>query len=281
MIFANHEQAGHWAAVAPIWLEIEDDLELVSGLPGDLAMDRLDLQPGQQVLDLGCGTGRTTLALASRVAPGGQVLGVDIAADMLVRARQHAAGAGVDNATFVQGDVQAHDLGAGRFDAAYSRFGVMFFADPVAAFASVNRALRRGGRLSFVCWQPMTGNEWMLVPGMAAASVVGTPPSRPDADQPGAFSLSDPRRTRNILRSAGFRDIDIAPHRDFVVTLEDRIPHAAETATRVGGVRDLLDGADPSLRHQVRAAIEAALRARLEDGEVRLSRSVYLVTART
>jgi SAM-dependent methyltransferase len=278
--FVNHEQAEHWASVAPIWVEIEDELEKVTDVPGNLAMDRLHLQPGEHVLDLGCGTGRTTLALASRVAPDGRALGVDIAADMLARARQHAASAGVENVDFVQADVQAQALGDAGFDAAYSRFGVMFFADPVAAFAAVHRSLGRAGVLSFVCWQPLTGNDWMLVPGMAAASVVGAALTMPPPDEPGPFSLADPERIRSILSSAGFHDVDIQPDSDFVVTPEERVSQAAATATRVGRVRDLLKDASPSVRDQARTAIEAALRERLQDGEVRLSRSVFLVSAR-
>jgi SAM-dependent methyltransferase len=278
--FANKEQAEFWAGISPTWVEIEDQLEEVSGVPGQMAMDRLRLQPGQQVLDLGCGTGRTTLELASRVVPGGRALGADIAAEMLVRAREHAAEAGTKNVDFLQADVQAHDLGEGQFDAAYSRFGVMFYADPVAAFSGVHRALRPGGSLSFVCWQPITANDWMLVPGMAAVTVLGKMPQMPGPDEPGPFSLADPDRVRSILGSAGFADIDIQPHSDFVVVTEDRIPQMAAIATRVGAVRELLADADQSTKDRVRAAIEDALRARVEDGEARASRSILLVTAK-
>jgi SAM-dependent methyltransferase len=279
MTFENKEQAEFWAGIAPTWVEIEDDLEQVSGEPGRMAMDRLDVRPGQQILDLGCGTGRTTLELASRAAPAGRAVGVDIAEEMLARARQHAAAAGIENAEFRHADVQAADLGAGQFDGAYSRFGVMFYTDPVVAFASVRGALRSGGSLSFVCWQPVTANEWMLVPGMAAVSVLGQMPAMPNPDEPGPFSLSDPDRTRGILESAGFRDIGIQPHNDVVATTEDRIPRVAAIATRVGAVRDLLKDADPSTGDRVRTAIEEALRARVEDGEARVSRGILLVTA--
>src|SRR6202035_404031 len=116
MTLANSEAAEFWAEMAPTWVEVEDQLEQVSGEPGRLAMDRLGLESGQAVVDLGCGTGRTTLELARRVGPGGRAVGVDIAAGMVARARDHAAEAGVDNVEFIQGDVQAHDLGEGRFD---------------------------------------------------------------------------------------------------------------------------------------------------------------------
>jgi SAM-dependent methyltransferase len=169
--FANTEQAEFWAQLAPTWIALEDQLQQVGGPPGELAMDRLGLRPGQRVVDLGCGSGRTTLELAARVGPGGEVVGADISAEMLARGRERAAQPGAGNVQFVHADVQVHDFGEARFDAAYSRFGVMFFADPVAAFGNVRRALRPGGTLSFVCWQSVFDNEWMLIPGMAVAAI--------------------------------------------------------------------------------------------------------------
>jgi SAM-dependent methyltransferase len=279
MTFANEQQAEFWADMAPTWVELEDMLETVSGLPGQLAMDRLGLRPGQQVLDLGCGTGRTTLQLAARVAPGGRALGVDIAEGMLVRAREHAAEAGAENVEFRRADVQASDLGQDQFDGAYSRFGVMFYTDPVAAFSGVRRALRTGGSLSFVCWQVVTANEWMLIPGMAAVSVTGQVPPTPEPDEPGPFSLADPDRVRSILGSAGFADIDVLPHNDIVTTPADRIPQVAGIAMRVGAVRGMLEEADQNTRDRVRAAIEDAMRSRVENGEAKATRGVVLVRA--
>ena len=154
--FANIEQAEFWSELAPTWLELEDQLEEVGGPPGELAMDRLELLPGQRVVDLGCGSGRTTLELAARVGPGGEVVGVDISAEMLARGRERAARLGAGNVEFVHADAQVHDFGEARFDAAYSRFGVMFFTDPVAAFANVRTALRPGERCHSsaggACW---------------------------------------------------------------------------------------------------------------------------------
>jgi SAM-dependent methyltransferase len=275
--FANIEQAEFWSQLAPTWLELEDQLEEVGGLPGRLAMDRLELLPRQRVVDLGCGSGRTTLELASRVGHDGEVVGVDIAAEMLVRGRERAAQLGTGNIEFLHADVQTHDLGEARFDAAYSRFGVMFFTDPVAAFANVRRALRPGGVLSFVCWQSVFDNEWMLIPGAAVASVTGSLPPMPGPAEPGPFSLADPDRVRAVLDAAGFDSVAIAPHADQVVIGEDRIPEVALTSVRVGGVREALRDADDQTRERALAAIEEALRARLQDGEVRASRGVLLV----
>jgi SAM-dependent methyltransferase len=281
MTFANTEQAEFWAARASSWMSLESHHEEVIGPAGRMAMDRLDPHPGQHVLDLGCGTGQTTLELAARVAPGGRAVGVDIAAALLDRAREHAADAGIANIEFQQADVQSSDLGVARFDGGFSRFGVMFFADPVAAFINVHRSLKPGAVLSFVCWQPVTSNDWMLVPAQAAVSVLGIAPEMPAPDAPGPFSLSDQDRVKLILDSAGFHNLDIKAHDDLMRTPSERIPESADSALRVGAVQRMLEGVDPETVQLVRAAIEEAMRGRLQDGEVVLSRSIFLVRAET
>jgi SAM-dependent methyltransferase len=276
--FVNIEQAEFWSKLAPTWLENEDRIEQVGALPGELAMDRLGVAPGQRVVDLGCGSGRTTLELAARVGPSGDVVGVDISAEMLARGRERVGHLG--NVEFVHADVQVQDLGEARFDAAYSRFGVMFFADPVAAFANVRKALRPGGVLSFVSWQGVFDNEWMLVPGAAVAGVTGSLPPMPGPDEPGPFSLADPGRVHAVLEAAGFGSVEVVPHADQVVIPEEGISEAVTASVQVGGVREALREADDQTRQRAVAAIDEALRARLQAGEVRLSRGVLLVTAR-
>jgi SAM-dependent methyltransferase len=279
MTFANTEQAEFWAARASSWMSLESHHEQVIGPAGRMAMDRLDPQPGQHIVDLGCGTGQTTLALAGRVAPDGWSLGVDIAAALLERARQHATAAGLDNIDFQHLDVQSSDLGHARFDGAFSRFGVMFFADPGAAYATIHRSLKPQAVLSFVCWQAVTSNEWMSVPAQAAVSVLGTPPELPTPEAPGPFSLSDQERVARVLGAAGFLDVDINAHEDLIRTPVGGISEFADSALRVGAVQRMLGGADPETVANVRAAIEEALRGRLQDGEVTLTRAVLLVRA--
>ena len=278
MPFVNIEQAEFWSQLAPTWLELEDQLEEVGGQPGRIAMDRLNLLPGQRVLDLGCGSGRTTLELASRVGPAGQVVGLDISAEMVARGQERAAQFGAGNIEFLHADIQVHDFGTDQFDDAYSRFGVMFFADPIAAFGNVRRTLRPGGALSFVCWQGVFDNEWMLIPGAAVASVTGSSPPMPGPAEPGPFSLADPGRVREVLDPAGFGSIAIEPHSDHIVISEDRISEVAVASMRVGGVREALREADQETRDRALTAIEEALRDRVLDGEVRATRGVLLVT---
>jgi SAM-dependent methyltransferase len=279
MTFANAEAAEYWSEMAPTWLELEDRLDEVAGPPGQWAMERLGLEVGQRVLDVGCGLGRTTRALAREVGPEGRVVGLDISEGMLQAARDHAAQAGVANVEFVLGDAQVHELAAGAFDAAYSRFGVMFFADPVAAFANIHRSLRPGGRISFVCWQSGLENEWALVPAAAAMAALGVAPRLPGPEEPGPFSLADPARVRSILEGAGFSSVEVDQRNDFAVTTEADIPQVARMSLRVGGVRALLQDADEATTRRAVEAIEEAMRARLEDGEMKAKRGVNLVRA--
>jgi SAM-dependent methyltransferase len=279
MTFVNKEQAEFWSERATTWTKVDDRLEAVSGLPGRLAMERLDLRSGQQVVDLGCGTGHTTLQLAELVAPDGKAIGADIAEGMLEAARRRAGERGVKNVEFRHVDVQSSDLGEEAFDAAYSRFGVMFYADPVAAFKNVHSALKPGGSLSFVCWMPLDKNEWMLLPGMTAVTVTGQMPEMPGPDQPGPFSLADPEKVTGILGRAGFKEIDIEPHEDTATIAENDIDVMSEISTRVGAVNEIIRAAGEEMREPVRAAIANAYRERAVDGEVRMSRGVLLLRA--
>src|SRR5262245_40711145 len=191
---ANEAQAKHWEELGPGWLAAEAHSMTVSGPFGRAAMERLAPQPGDRVLDIGCGSGPTTVELARRVAPDGAALGVDISPTMIDAARERAASERVANATFAVADAQVEPFGDGAFDAVYSRFGVMFFAGTAAAFANSRGALAPDGRFAFACWQPVFENEWMLVPGMAVISVTGEPPPMPAPGEPGPFLLSEPAR---------------------------------------------------------------------------------------
>ena len=276
---ANEEQAQFWEGMAPTWIEIEERIETIAEQPGRAAMDALKPRAGDDLVDLGCGTGGTTVALAGMVEPGGTVVGADISSEMLVRARQRAEEMGASNTQFVHADVQTEDFGQARFDGAFSRFGVMFYRDPLKAFGNVRSSLRSGGRLSFVCWQQIFANEWMMVPGMAVMSVTGTPPPVPAEGEPGPFSLSDPGHTRSLLERAGFRDVKAEHHNDLVVMAAGELAKFAATSLRTGAAREALKDADGATLSKAAEAVEAALRERLSGGEVRLTRGYLVVTA--
>jgi SAM-dependent methyltransferase len=277
----NEPQAEYWEERAQSWLDSEEQIEIVSGHFGSMTIDRLSPQPGEHVLDVGCGAGPTTIELATRTRPGGGAHGVDIAPSMVAAARRRAAAAGVEGASFAVADAQQGDLGRGVFDAAFSRFGVMFFADPVAAFTHLRGALSTEGRLAFVCWQDIFVNEWMLVPGSAVVSVTGALPPMPGPGEPGPFSLADPGRIEQVLTEAGFRRPEIDPVNHPVVLPESRVEALVALSARSGPVREALRLADDDLRRRILDAVRSAFGERIEHGELRLGAGAFIVTARS
>src|SRR3954471_20518053 len=191
------------------WAEIREPLELQLAPLGRHALAALAPRPGESVLDIGCGGGETALDLARAVAPGGTVVGVDLSAAVLAFARRAADGC--ERVRFIQADAQAFPFEPASFDAAFSRFGVMFFADPTAAFINIRRGLKPDGRLAFVCWRSLEENPLDVLP-LRAASAHLPPQPAPDPDAPGPFAFADPERVRDILQGAGFAKIEITPH---------------------------------------------------------------------
>ncbi len=275
----NAEQIEYWnSAAAQRWVTHRDRIDATIEPFGALAIDRAGLAAGECVIDVGCGCGATSLALAARVGPGGRVLGVDLSALMLARARARARRADLAHVAFANADAQTHAFEAGAWDCAYSRFGVMFFADPTRAFANLRGALRRDGRISFACWRPFPENPWMTVPFAALASFL-TPPPPPPPGAPGPFSLGDPDRVRGILGDAGFEQIDLAAH-DGELVLGGSLGEAVTFAISAGPASRLLDGAAAADRTRAERAVRAAFAPYARDGGVRLGGAIWLVTAR-
>ncbi len=208
----NADQVAYWnASAGPSWVAAQAVLDAQLKDLGLAAITALAPKVGETLIDIGCGCGDTTMELAQRVGPAGAVVGVDISKPMLELARARASGAGFRQIAFLQADAQTHAFAP--VDGAYSRFGVMFFEDPPAAFANVRKAFRPGGRLAFVCWRAMAENAWMFhrpAGGGAADLFPATTPPTPGA--PGPFAFADPKRVRGILEAAGFGDIAIEPH---------------------------------------------------------------------
>lgn len=173
------------------------------------AFDLLKLKPGERVLDIGCGAGATTLMAASKIGDGIAV-GVDISKPLLELARERAGARGA-NAHFVEADVAAAPLRDAPFDAAFSRFGVMFFDDTAAAFAKIRAALNPGGRIVFVCWRTFAENGWSYAPLAALKDMLKAPIVPADPNAPGPFQLQDPDKIKSTLDAAGWRDVSITP----------------------------------------------------------------------
>jgi SAM-dependent methyltransferase len=199
----------HWPREATeLYLREAGRIEAINGPFGDVMLDTAALQPGERVLDVGCGHGTTTLEAAQRVTPGGTALGVDISAPLVELARQRASAAGISNVEFLTADAQMHPFHEAGFDAMISRFGVMFFDDPDTAFANLGRAVRPGGRLVIVCPNDPLHSEWVAVAFTAAAPHVGLPDLGPPG-APGAFAFADGNRLERTIRKAGFEDVTL------------------------------------------------------------------------
>jgi SAM-dependent methyltransferase len=208
---ANAEQFRYWNEEAgPAWALHQAKFDQLVAEPGRAALERAAPSAGERAIDVGCGCGATALELAARVGPAGAVLGLDLSAPMLARARERIAEAGLANTRLEQADAQVHAFEAGAADLVFSRFGVMFFSDPVAAFANLARALHSGGRLAFVCWRALAENPWVRVP-MAALAPHLPMPAPADPEAPGPFAFADAARVRGILERAGFAAIRIEP----------------------------------------------------------------------
>jgi ubiquinone/menaquinone biosynthesis C-methylase UbiE len=207
----NAAQIEYWnAAVGETWVQYQEQLDRQIAPLGLEALRTLAPAPGEAVVDIGCGCGQTTFDLASRVGNEGSVLGVDISAPMLDVARHRPASGPGARPQFREVDAQSGDIGHAIFDAAFSRFGIMFFSDPVAAFSNIRRALKPRGRFGFVCWRPLEENTWMLAPLAAALPFLPSPASS-DPLAPGPFAFADADRVRSIVKAAGFAAVTIEP----------------------------------------------------------------------
>jgi SAM-dependent methyltransferase len=275
----NAEQIKYWnEAAGPKWVAFQAFLDAQLRRFGRAVMDRAGLTGGGRVVDVGCGCGDTTLELARRVGPTGEAVGIDISAVMLERARESAQATGIANVRFEQLDVQTHDVPAPPFDVVYSRFGIMFFSDPLAAFTRLRGALRPGGRLACICWRALAENPWLLVPLMAAAQHVPLP-APPPPEAPGPFSLADPDRVRGILTGAGFRDLAVTPF-DEPLTLGTGadLDQTVEFVLQLGPTGALMREASDEVRARVAVAVREAITPyRTSDG-VRMPSAAWIVT---
>jgi SAM-dependent methyltransferase len=267
-------------AVADRWVQEQARLDEMMRPFGQAALMTLAAASGEWVLDIGCGAGTTSFDLAASVGATGGVCGIDISDALLQHARERAAGSGVSNVQFVLADAANHRFERG-FDALFSRFGVMFFSDPVGAFNSLHGALHSSGRLAFVCWQDFERNPWAHLPLTAArAAVPGLPlPQLVQPGQPGPFAFGDMEYVNDSLRAAGFRHVDITAF-ERPMHLGSSAEDAADFCMRIGPASRFAAEANaseiPKIHEAVRKAIEPFATAR----GVWLDAATYVVSAR-
>lgn len=279
---ANADQSAFWnAQPGQNWVAFQSALDAQMSEVGDALLAAADPRPGEHALDIGCGAGGSTVPLAAAVGPSGRVTGLDVSAPLLARAEERRRALGLATLSLVEADAQDYPFDSASADLAVSRFGVMFFADPVAAFTNIARALRPAGRLVFAAWAGPEHNPWFSIPQEAAVARLGpVAPTPPEA--PGPMAFRNAARVTGLLAAAGLRDPRARP-------LDLGLPSP-------GGLDALLDlvgsiGALPRILRdkggtpEDRAAILAVIRDRFApfataDGGIRLPARVILFSAR-
>ena len=277
---ANTAMGDYWNRVArPRWVGRAGIQEARNIEVARLLQEAAQPHPGELVLDIGCGTGATAIPFAAAVAPGGKVTGVDISEPMLAQARQNIAAAGAGNIDLVQADAQVHRFAPDSFDLLISRFGVMFFADPVAAFTNLHAGLRPGGRLCMAVWAAMSENIHWRIPFDIAVKHLG-PPAPVDPHEPGPMAFRDPTYLRDILAKAGFTAIDIAPQGFQIVGQTAK--GEAEHATAFGPAWRLMEekNAPEAARQAITAETETAFAPYMTPAGLRLPGTVLVAKAR-
>ncbi|MGV9880198.1 class I SAM-dependent methyltransferase [Streptomyces sp. NPDC003006] len=272
----NTEQAQAWNGYeGDHWARNQDRWDAVNAGFNAPLLAAASIGEQDRVLDVGCGAGQTT-RLAARRASGGHALGLDLSAPMLERARVTARRECLDNVTYEQGDAQVHPLPDGAYDIAISRYGVLFFADPAAAFANIGRALRPGGRAAFVCGAYARDNEWLRA--FASLSDILPIDGFGAPGGPGMFSLADVDRTRGLLSTAGFENVGTTRVEAYGIWGRDAAD-AADFLLGSGPGRHLTGQVTPEIQERARHRLTEILRPYERDGAVRLLSTALLVTA--
>src|SRR5262245_15886076 len=272
-------QAAYWnSPTAQAWAEQHERQDRALASLATVALDLAAPQPGEHVLDIGCGSGTTVLELAARVGPRGYVLGADISLQSVARACDRIAAAGLRHAEVIGADVATHPFVAGSFDLAFSRLGTMFFTDPTAAFANVHRAMKPAGRLALAVFRPASENAWPSAP-VAAVRHLLPPLPPPTPDEPGMFSWGDPARVQRILDGAGFRDIALTPvNLDYQLAGAGGAAEVAEFALLFGPLTRV-SGLSAAQREAVRSTLESFFQSHATPKGVALPSAFWVVQA--
>ena len=275
----NADQIAYWnGAGGQRWADRQPVQDVLLQPVADLLIDRAGIKAGEQVLDVGCGSGSTTFAFARAVGPSGHVMGIDISAPMLARAREVTpAGAPVE---FVLADATIHSFAPENFDLLASRFGVMFFADPALSFANLRRAMRRSGRLAFACWREPRQNPFFMLPLQAVYQHVPKMPQVGPED-PGPFSFASEARVHRILSAAGFSDVAMEPcDLALDVAVGGGLDAAVKGALEIGPAARALADQPPDIVAAAAQSIREALTLFVKGSTVPLDGAIWIVTAK-
>jgi ubiquinone/menaquinone biosynthesis C-methylase UbiE len=273
---ANADQIAMWNGCAGRgWVEAQESLDRLFAPFEDLLVEVVAKSEAQRVLDIGCGTGSTTLAIARQLGPNGTAVGLDISEPMIALAQRRAA---LEAAPprFLCADAQTYEFEPASFDMIVSRFGTMFFDDSVHAFANLRRAATSGARLHTIVWRSPADNPFMIAAEKAAAPFLPQMPAR-NPDAPGQFALADRNRVYSILEKAGWSEIAIEPL-DVACTLPER--ELNDYITRLGPLGRVLPKLEEPARSRIVAAVRAAFEPYVQGAEVRFTGACWTVSAR-
>lgn len=262
------------------WVSRETRLESSLKVFGQQAINAGSISPGQRILDIGFGCGETAIELAKKVGPQGQVHGVDISVAMVEAAEKKSLDKGIANLTFECGDAQTKTFPVDYYDLIFSRFGVMFFDDPIGAFKNIYKSLKPGGRLAFICWAPRDQNAWVGLPLQVVAKHLSLPPS-PGSDEPGPFSLSEEPRVSGILDAVGFTNVSVESFQTPFVLGED-VDEALSFLMQLAPSGSAINNAEADEDTRARIAVDMAelLKSHESDKGIAMSAAALLVTAR-
>ena len=277
---ANAPQIEYWNGPAgDRWAELADSQDILLGALGLAAIDACDIQPGHTVLDIGCGSGTTTIETARLVGTEGHVFGIDISTPMLEIGRARLQSIENVGVTFDNKDVATYPFEEETFDRVFSRFGVMFFVDPIAAFTNIQSGMKSGGRIAFVCWQALNKNPWMEIPFNIALQYVPAPPP-PDPEAPGPMAFADPDRVRRILSEAGFVEIEMKSL-ETMLLFEPNVRATAQRLVRLGAASRLLSDAPEDIKAQVEDDLSEGLAKFQTESGVMMDSATWIVSATT
>lgn len=274
----NAGQVAYWnGSAGERWRARQHDQDTLLAPVTDALLQRAAPAAGEVVLDIGCGCGATSIELARRIVPRGRVLGVDVSAPMLERARERVSpGLPIE---LINADATAYRFAPAAADLLFSRFGVMFFAEPGKSFANMRSGLRRGGRLAFACWQEPRKNPWLMLPLEEACRHVPRPPAS-GPEEPGAFAFADQGRVRGILEGAGFHRVALeAVDLRLDMGFGRGLDAAVEGAIGMGPAARALEGQPAELRAAAAESIRAALKRYQAGNVVALPGAIWIVTA--
>jgi len=260
------------------WLRFQKTIRSSLHHFGETVMEESQIAEGENILDIGCGSGETTMSLVRRVGSLGSVHGVDISSLILKKTEnftlQH------DNLNFDCADAQTYPFEKKNYHLVFSRFGVMFFENPLKAFLNIQLSLKSGGRLAFICWQRVQDNPWVDLPLQLAIKHAG-PPEPMDAESPGPFSFSEATKVKRILTDAGFSDICIIPYHT-KLTVGNTLDESVLFLTHLGPASSIIN--DPCLKSTIRSTIISDLHHELRpfktSNGVELGASCWIVTAK-